>query len=56
VNFGTIAIGIPFYLARPELTAIHAERIGYVEGADRQSCSVISATRWGTSSITLQAV
>ena len=35
VNFGTIAIGIPFYLARPELTAIHAERIGYVEGADR---------------------
>ena len=35
VNFGTISIGIPFYLARPELTAIHAERIGYVEGADR---------------------
>ncbi len=35
VNFGTIAIGIPFYLARPELTAIHAERIGYVEGTER---------------------
>lgn len=35
VNFGTIGIGIPFYLARPELTAIHAERIGYVEGTDR---------------------
>ncbi len=35
VNSGTIAIGIPFYLARPELTAIHAERTGYVEGTDR---------------------
>ena len=35
VNFGTIAIGIPFYLVRPELTAIHAARIGYVEGVDR---------------------
>ena len=32
VNSRTIAIGIPFYLARPELTAIHAESIGYVEG------------------------
>ncbi|MHB8973460.1 MAG: putative zinc-binding metallopeptidase [Pirellulaceae bacterium] len=35
VNFGTLAIGIPFYLARPELTAIHAERIGYLEGGER---------------------
>ena len=35
VNFGTLAIGIPFYLARPELTAIHAERIGYLEGVER---------------------
>jgi hypothetical protein len=32
---GTIAIAIPFYLARPELTALHAERVGHVEGADR---------------------
>jgi hypothetical protein len=30
---GTVAIAIPFYLARPELTAFHAERAGYVEGS-----------------------
>jgi hypothetical protein len=29
---GTVAIGIPFYLARPELTRLHAERAGHVEG------------------------
>lgn len=29
---GTVAIAIPFYLARPELTAVHAERVGHVEG------------------------
>ncbi|MDB4964679.1 MAG: hypothetical protein JWN44_368 [Myxococcales bacterium] len=34
VPFGTIAIAIPFYLARPELAAIHAERTGMVEGFD----------------------
>jgi hypothetical protein len=28
----TIAIAIPFYLARPELTEHHAERTGHVEG------------------------
>jgi hypothetical protein len=28
----TIAIAIPFYLARPDLTALHAERVGHVEG------------------------
>jgi hypothetical protein len=28
----TIAIAIPFYLARPELTELHAERTGHVEG------------------------
>jgi hypothetical protein len=28
----TIAIAIPFYLARPELTALHARRAGHVEG------------------------
>ena len=30
-----MAIGIPFYLARPELTALHAERVGHVEGFSR---------------------
>jgi hypothetical protein len=35
VPFGTVAIAIPFYLARPELTALHAERTGHVEGAGR---------------------
>jgi len=33
VPFGTVAIAIPFYLARAELTALHAERTGHVEGA-----------------------
>jgi hypothetical protein len=32
VTEGTIAIAIPFYLARPELTALQAERVGHVEG------------------------
>lgn len=32
VPTGTIAIAIPFYLANPELTSLHAERAGYVEG------------------------
>ena len=35
VNFGTIAIAIPFYLARSDLTALHAERTGLVEGVGR---------------------
>lgn len=35
VPFGTIAIGIPFYLARPDLTELHAERVGHVEGFNR---------------------
>ncbi|HYH46517.1 MAG TPA: putative zinc-binding metallopeptidase, partial [Thermoanaerobaculia bacterium] len=35
VPFGTIAIAIPFYLARPDLTALHAERTGFVEGVGR---------------------
>ena len=35
VPFETIAIAIPFYLARPDLTALHAERVGHVEGLDR---------------------
>ncbi|GAC1472058.1 MAG: putative zinc-binding metallopeptidase [Isosphaeraceae bacterium] len=32
VNEGTIAIAIPFYLARPDLVALHDERVGHVEG------------------------
>ena len=35
VPFGTVAIAIPFYLARADLTAIHAERTGHVEGLGR---------------------
>src|SRR5215208_314126 len=35
VPFETVAIAIPFYLAHPDLTAIHAERVGHVEGFDR---------------------
>jgi hypothetical protein len=31
----TVSIAIPFYLATPELTALHAERIGHVEGVNR---------------------
>jgi hypothetical protein len=30
---GTVAIAIPFYLASPELTALHEERVGHVEGS-----------------------
>jgi Putative zinc-binding metallo-peptidase len=32
VAFGTVAIGIPFYLARPELTELHDEEVGHIEG------------------------
>jgi hypothetical protein len=32
VPFGTVAIAIPFYLASPELTRLHAERVGHIEG------------------------
>jgi hypothetical protein len=35
VPFETVAIAIPFYLAHPDLTALHAERVGHVEGFDR---------------------
>ena len=35
VPFGTVAIGIPFYLARPELTELHREEVGLVEGFNR---------------------
>ena len=32
VPFPSVSIGIPFYLARPDLVDIHAERDGYLEG------------------------
>ena len=32
---GTVAIAIPFYLARPDLIRIQAERAGFVEGSGR---------------------
>jgi hypothetical protein len=32
VPFGTVVIGIPFYLARPELTELHGEEVGHIEG------------------------
>lgn len=32
VPFGTVAIGVPFYLARPELTELHGEEVGHIEG------------------------
>jgi hypothetical protein len=35
VPWGTIAIAIPFYLARPDLTDFHAQRGGFVEGGSR---------------------
>jgi hypothetical protein len=35
VPFQTVAMAIPFYLARPELTALHAEQTGHVEGFNR---------------------
>ena len=35
VPFGTVSMAIPFYLARPDLTEIQAERVGVVEGFNR---------------------
>lgn len=35
VPFGSVSIGMPFYLARPDLTELHAERVGHVEGFNR---------------------
>jgi hypothetical protein len=34
VPFETITIAIPFYLARPDLAELHADRTGMIEGAD----------------------
>jgi hypothetical protein len=36
VPFGTVVIAIPFYLARPELTELHGEEVGLIEGFNRQ--------------------
>jgi hypothetical protein len=35
VPFGTVVIGIPFYLAQPDLTALHGEQVGHIEGFNR---------------------
>lgn len=35
VPFESISIGIPFYLARPELVAVHARHVGHLEGVGR---------------------
>jgi hypothetical protein len=32
VPFGTVVIGIPVYLAHPDLTALHGEQVGHIEG------------------------
>jgi hypothetical protein len=32
VPFGNVVIGIPFYLAHPDLTALHGEQVGHIEG------------------------
>jgi hypothetical protein len=34
VPFGNVSIAIPFYLARADLTELHASRDGFVEGTD----------------------
>lgn len=36
VPFETVAIAIPFYLAHTELQDVHVERMGHVEGRDRE--------------------
>jgi hypothetical protein len=36
VHDDTIAIGIPFYLAHPDLIALHAEQEGHLEGVGRR--------------------
>lgn len=36
VPFGTVVIGIPFYLARPDLTDLHGEEVGHIEGFSRK--------------------
>ena len=45
---GTIAIAIPFYLARPDLTTLHAERVGHVEGVGAGRHPPLPPARDGT--------
>jgi len=33
VPFGSVSVGIPFYLARADLIALHAREVGFLEGA-----------------------
>ena len=35
VTFGSVAIAIPFYLARPELREMHEQKAGHVEGLNK---------------------
>jgi hypothetical protein len=35
VAFGSIAVAIPFYLAKPELEEIQAEQVGHIEGVSK---------------------
>src|SRR5437016_4457025 len=49
VHDDTIAIGIPFYLARPDLTALHAEQEGTWRARGGRSCCATCGTRWATS-------
>ena len=35
VPFGSVSIAVPFYLARADLIALHAEETGFLEGAGR---------------------
>jgi len=35
VPFGTISVGIPFYLARTDLIALHVQQVGFLEGGGR---------------------
>jgi hypothetical protein len=35
VPFGTVVIGIPFYLAQPDLMELHGEQVGHIEGFNR---------------------
>lgn len=43
VAFGTIAIAIPFYLARPDLEALHQEREGHVVSYGHRLCDRLMA-------------
>ena len=45
--FGTVVIGIPFYLARPELTDLHGEEVGHIEGFNEQRHPPLPAARDG---------